>query len=207
MEQRARITGAMTRRVVNVALASGIGDAIVVVSRDRNLLPALQLDMPGITLAYQPATSMGLNAAIDLGRHFGVEHEVDRLVTISADLPLLNVADLLALADSTTDVVVAPDRSGMGTNALVLTGDRALARFRVHFGHGSRDLHVAEALKRHLSVSERAIDGIAFDLDTPEDWAGLPETSRGTLLDFHIQPDHGALARPAVFAQSHVEHA
>ena len=85
------------------------------------------------------------------------------------DLPLVTTADLeeigrLGLADGS--VVLAPDRHGIGTNALYLRPPDLLP-FR--FGADSFRLHAQAAEARGLQTRVYRGLGTAYDLDLPED--------------------------------------
>lgn len=93
---------------------------------------------------------------------------VTRAVVIMADLPLLAGADVDALLDAVDGDVgaIAPDRHGLGTNAVVLTlspGDRTC------FGHP--DSFLRHQARRPAAVVRRP--GLGLDLDVPEDLAAL----------------------------------
>jgi 2-phospho-L-lactate guanylyltransferase len=69
-------------------------------------------------------------------------------------------------------VVLAPDRHGTGTNALMLrlgNGPDDGRDFAFHFGPGSYALHVDEAHRLGLDVATSLTAGTALDLDTPDD--------------------------------------
>jgi 2-phospho-L-lactate guanylyltransferase len=87
--------------------------------------------------------------------------------------------DVRALLEPAAPVVVAPDRVGTGTNALVLAG--TVSGFRFRFGPGSRVAHEREA--RRLGVVPAVVlrPGTATDLDTAADWAELPDAVRAGL--------------------------
>ena len=189
-DERSAIIAAMARRVVSTVLDSGIVDSVMIVTREPDLAGSLGINDPRLSLGLQLADAMGLNAAIDIGRAVAVERAVTRLVVLSADLPTLMTSDLQVLDTEWTDVVLAPDRAGTGTNALMLRGDRAIRSFGARFGIGSCALHVAEAERHGLTWSDIAIPGIAYDLDSPEDWQGLPGHLRQALL----QEGHARIA-------------
>lgn len=101
----------------------------------------------------------------------------DRVIVVHSDLPL--VRDLTWLAE-TDGVIIVPDRSGQGTNAISVP---ASAGFRFAFGPGSCERHQAES--RRLGFEPEVVvdlDGISADVDEPEDISRL-----GGLLDrmFH----------------------
>lgn len=108
----------------------------------------------------------------DLGR--GLNGELDAAMSkstrpvliIHADLPLVDASDIRALLAVAREngVAIAPDRHGMGTNAVAINDARD---FPFHFGPGSCALHLQ--MVGRASRVER--DGLACDCDTPADLA------------------------------------
>jgi 2-phospho-L-lactate guanylyltransferase len=91
----------------------------------------------------------------------------DGMLAISTDLPNLTPEDLLAmLAESESPVVIAPDRAGKGTNAL-LTIPAACIPFR--FGPDSFAAHLAAAKAANITARIVNRPGLAFDLDRQAD--------------------------------------
>lgn len=88
------------------------------------------------------------------------------VVIVSADLPLLGVADIEAMVEGAHryGAAIAPDRHGTGTNALALASP---AGFRFRFGADSFSLHRG-ALPAAAIVRRR---GLMLDVDTPDDLA------------------------------------
>lgn len=183
-EERAALIAAMANQVIAAVTDSGIARSIVVVSREDDLLQQLRLWGTRVELLHQPAQSIGLNAAIDLGRRDAVNRNADRLLVLSADLPLLTAASVVRLArvGESAGVTLVTDRAGLGTNALMLQGDVAIPRFPFHFGQESRRFHKEAAVHLNVSHLEQAIPEIALDLDTPHDWDMLNEEIRQHLL-------------------------
>ena len=179
-DERARIVAAMANRVVWVVLRFAPAGRVIVVTRDRDT-SWLPTD-PRVDIATQPDTSWGLNAALDVGRAAALTSSPERLLMLPADLPLLTADDLSAFMASTSELALATDRAGTGTNALLLTGHTAIETFPFHFGEGSRRLHEEGALALGLSTSTVSLPGLQDDLDTPDDWATLPDRVRGQLL-------------------------
>jgi 2-phospho-L-lactate guanylyltransferase len=95
---------------------------------------------------------------------------------IHADLPFLNLDDVEALiaGATSTGVAIAPDRHGLGTNAIALMRG---VNFDSQFG--------VESYARHRLQVYRCEDvrreGTGFDLDTPADLNIICE--RGVLAD------------------------
>jgi 2-phospho-L-lactate guanylyltransferase len=74
-------------------------------------------------------------------------------------------------------MVIAPDRSGTGTNALLVS---AQGPFEFRFGERSFERHLLLAEERGWRVSRCPRPELEFDLDTPNDfaaWAGRMSTA------------------------------
>jgi 2-phospho-L-lactate guanylyltransferase len=94
-------------------------------------------------------------------------------LVLFADLPLIGPADVQLLVNGETQVAIASDRRGTGTNALLLRGAETAA-FTFQFGESSHRKHLEEARRLRLPVDDLAIENLGFDLDTVEDWFDLP---------------------------------
>jgi len=89
------------------------------------------------------------------------------MLAISTDLPNLTPEDVLSmLAEPESPMVIAPDRAGKGTNAL-LTMPAACVPFR--FGPDSFASHLSAATARAITARIVRRPGLAFDLDTEAD--------------------------------------
>jgi 2-phospho-L-lactate/phosphoenolpyruvate guanylyltransferase len=88
----------------------------------------------------------------------------DRIAIVHGDLPLAR--DLTWLAD-TDGIIIVPDRTGRGTNAISVPADLG---FRFSYGSGSFKRHCDEA--RRLGVEPKVVvdpDGLSMDVDEPSD--------------------------------------
>ena len=99
------------------------------------------------------------------------------LLVLHADLPLLGEDDLHVLLKSTAPVTIAPDRRGVGTNALLL---RNGVRY-FFFGEDSAARHRQGARLAGVPFDEVHREGLSFDLDEEADWRDLPIAVRNTL--------------------------
>jgi 2-phospho-L-lactate guanylyltransferase len=171
-EARAALTRRMFRGVVAAALASGSVKVVAVVSPDPAALDlAATLDPAVIPVPQSPETP-GLNAAIAEGVGFAARHGAAAALILFGDLPLLTGDDVRNLVRRDSPVVLAPDRHGTGTNALMLrlgTGPDDGRDFAFHFGPDSYAKHVDEAHRLGLDVATSLSAGTALDLDTPDD--------------------------------------
>lgn len=90
------------------------------------------------------------------------------MLVLPADLPFVSPADIRALMDAATEssVVIAPDTSGTGTNALLLSPPNVL---RPRFGAQSCDAHVESARAARIDTHVLNRPGLARDIDESAD--------------------------------------
>jgi 2-phospho-L-lactate/phosphoenolpyruvate guanylyltransferase len=193
--ERAGLAEDMLRGVLRAITDSGVVAASAVVSPDPR---ALAIGVAAGAAALRQGSG-DLNAALELARGWAVAGGADMLLVLLGDLPLLRASDINAMAEIAADsvhgdpvVVMAPDRHGRGTNALLLRPPRALP---FYFGADSyaRHTRAAEAAGAELMIYRSP--GTSFDLDTPADLAdlrGAPGPAPGG-----AQPLRGRAARPA----------
>lgn len=102
--------------------------------------------------------------------HIAGDHPV---LILMADLPAVTSAEIAELAGAAVehDVVIAPDRREMGTNALGLSSPRAMATC---FGHEDSFLrHLQRARDHGLRAHIQRDPGLALDIDVPGDHRAL----------------------------------
>lgn len=186
-ETRAALTRRMLRRVVRAAAEVAGVRAVAVVSPDPQALVFATEVHHRVVDIQQDARAAGLNAAAAAGRAWAIEEGAAACLVLFADLPLLTATDVRCLLDEPSEVTIATDRHGAGTNALLLRLEGGVAgpasRFRFGFGEGSAARHAAEASRLGLTCATVHRRGIGFDLDTAEDWRlllGKEESSLAT---------------------------
>lgn len=160
-EGRNELVAELLERAVDAA-AKAVGvEAVRLLGPSRRGLPDEVgfLDDPG----------EGLNPALASARDAALAAGVDRLVLLSADLPLIGPDDVAALLDL-PGIGAAPDLAGQGTNALSLPLPQA-ADFRFHYGEGSFAAHAKEADRLGLHFTAIVREGLGFDIDQPADLA------------------------------------
>jgi 2-phospho-L-lactate/phosphoenolpyruvate guanylyltransferase len=93
-----------------------------------------------------------------------------RIVFLPADLPDLTPEALDAFVSRgvAADLVLAPDKDGPGTNAVIAHARSDLEFF---FGPGSLAKYVQWGLAHGWRVAVHGAPELAFDLDSPEDYA------------------------------------
>ncbi|HUS16356.1 MAG TPA: 2-phospho-L-lactate guanylyltransferase [Chloroflexia bacterium] len=177
VSERAELAADMLAGVLHALAGSGIVAATAVVSPDPTALAIAE--RTGATGLRQ--TDGGLNTALDQARTWAIAGGADTLLVLLGDLPLLRPADIQAMAEMAADpirgepvVVLAPDRHGHGTNALLLRPPGTLA---FGFGEDSYDRHFWAAAAGGAEIMVYRSTGTAFDLDTAEDLAALAALS------------------------------
>ena len=111
----------------------------------------------------------GLNAALAQASLWLKTMDVKNLLIIPTDLPRLTNKDLTSLVPlQPNQALIARDRAKQGTNALYWPTQ---AKIDYQFGEKSCLLHEIEANKAGLSVQFSDNPRLAFDLDTPTDYA------------------------------------
>jgi 2-phospho-L-lactate guanylyltransferase len=160
-----RVTGAL-------AATDEIAETLVVSADPEVLAWAGQLARP-VTPVEQATAAPGLDAAIDVGRSIATQRGADAMLSLFADLPFVAGKDIEVLVESQEELILGTDRRRTGTNALLLRFAGHASEFRFAFGPESLERHLAEARRIGLETRVREIPGIAFDLDTPDDWADV----------------------------------
>lgn len=144
-------------------------DRTTVVSRDADVLDDARRRGIGVV---EESGSGDLNHALAEAIDAvdpAAEHDI---LILPADLPSVTADDLSALCRP--PVAIAPDRRGAGTNGLFMAAPH---RITLGFGPDSLGRHAADA--RRLGLEPLIVDrpGLAFDVDTAEDYELL--TGRG----------------------------
>jgi 2-phospho-L-lactate/phosphoenolpyruvate guanylyltransferase len=165
--ERVALSVGLLRGVLGALAASGAVGQRLVVSPDPLVLEVAR--EAGAGALHQ--TTDGLNQALSDAR--ATLPATATLLVLPADLPLIGpdaIAALLAAGAGEAAVVVAPDRQGTGTNALVLRPAEAVA---FQFGPDSCRRHLDAARMAGLTVAVHRAPSLALDLDTPADYAEL----------------------------------
>jgi 2-phospho-L-lactate guanylyltransferase len=164
---RAALNRQLFDHVFAQALAAFRPERVAVVTADAGLRARV-----GVRGAHGivEASAGDLNAALGQTCGFALERGAQAIMVLPSDLPFVNTADIEALQAAMGPApccVIAPDAAGQATNALVLAPpDPGFFRF----GPGSFAAHVQLARARGVAVEVVRRPGLAFDLDTPEDY-------------------------------------
>lgn len=161
---------AARRDLVADMLHRTVAAASEVVGMERlRLLGPSRHGLPG-TIGLLDDPGGGLNPAVTSARDAALAAGVERLLFLSADLPLVEAADVAALL-KVSGIAAAPDLPGQGTNALSLPLPQA-ADFQFHYGEGSFAAHRREAQRIGLPFSAVIRQALGFDIDQPGDLTG-----------------------------------
>jgi 2-phospho-L-lactate/phosphoenolpyruvate guanylyltransferase len=145
----------------------------------------------------------GQSQAAVIGLRYAMASGFDRALLVPGDTPLLDAAEidelLVRSQDQDLSVVIAPDRHGTGTNALLLAPPDAM---EPSFGPGSLERHRANAEAAGSRYAVAKVPSLLLDVDTPEDLSdlaghlegrrGKAPMTRGSLM----QLDRSRLAPP-----------
>jgi len=167
--ERAALARGMLEHVL-VAVAGSAGVRAVTVVTDGDEVAAVARAHGAFALVER---GTGLSAVVDAGLADLAAPEGDPVLVLMADLPLLVPEDVDALvgALSGDSFVVAPDRHGLGTNALGL--GRGARRSASRFGRvDSFDAHLAAARSAGLDPVVVRTRGLGWDVDVPGDLLG-----------------------------------
>src|SRR5262245_25261442 len=119
----------------------------------------------------------GLNVAAALGASYARDRSASDVLVLPCDLPYLTTESLTAMtsaAQKSRHMVIAPDKAGTGTNALLLSTEEP---FEFRYGEHSFARHRLLARERGWTFAVCSRPELAFDLDTPQDLAAWRESS------------------------------
>ena len=135
-----------------------------------------QFAYPHLCLWQESALAVkGLNSALTAAL---TKAECESVLLIHGDLPFLQRVDITRVisAASRVDVVLCPDQTSIGTNALLMPRDTPLA---LSFGERSFARHREAAMTLCASWEAVQASGIATDIDSPEDLSLLSVEAAG----------------------------
>ena len=163
---RSNLVRTMLAHVVSAVEAARNVDRLCLVGASRHGLPE--------TLPLLNDPGQGLNAAVASALEAAAAGGATRVLFIHGDLPRITSQDVELLAAAAPgSVAIAPDRHGIGTNALSLPLPEAKG-FTFAFGTDSFARHRMEAERLGLTIETIHSHGLAQDIDEPAD---LPDAA------------------------------
>src|SRR6266540_7490480 len=141
-------------------------EEVLVISRDPQ---ALTIARHSGARTVQEDGQPGLNTALKRATVVAQVYATRGVLVLPADLPLISREDILVIIDRAGKppvVVIAPDRRGKGTNALLMS---PAGLIEYDFGEDSFARHCARAKKAEARLEIVELPTLGLDLDLPED--------------------------------------
>lgn len=141
-------------------------EEVLVISRDPQALAiARQLGARTVRENGQPELNTALQRATVIAQVYATRG----VLVLPADLPLVTREDVLTLIERAGEppaVVIAPDRHGTGTNALLIS---PAGLIEYDFGKDSFERHCQRAREAGARLEIVDLPTLGLDLDLPED--------------------------------------
>jgi 2-phospho-L-lactate guanylyltransferase len=141
-------------------------EEVLVISRDPQALTlARQCGARTVREDGQPELNTALKRATVIAQVYATRG----VLVLPADLPLVRREDVLTLIDHASDppvVVIAPDRHGTGTNALLISPSGLI---EYDFGENSFQRHCERVKQAGARLEIVDLPTLGLDLDIPED--------------------------------------
>ncbi|MCZ6724803.1 MAG: 2-phospho-L-lactate guanylyltransferase [Thaumarchaeota archaeon] len=164
--QREHLSKAMLSEVLSKIQSSKITKGMLVVSPDQEVIKiASNFGAHGI----KEEAEHGVNAAVEKGIEYALKNRADSIVVLPADLPRLNIEDLVSLVAAVEEdptVVMTPSNRLDGTNALLM---KPPAVMNLHYDQDSFRSHVLEAIEQNVRLKTVLRNGLMSDLDDQTD--------------------------------------
>ncbi len=165
-EERTTLNQELLERTLKTLAPLKELDQILVVSRDPHALTiARNHGAKTVREDGQPH----LNTALTRATVMAQVHASQGVLILPADLPLLTQEDVLTLIDRAAKppvAVIAPDRHGKGTNALLMV---PAGLIKYDFGENSFERHCERIRKAGAKLEVVELPSLGLDLDLPED--------------------------------------
>lgn len=166
-DERTDLNRALLQHTLQILSELREVDEVLVVSRDPQVLTiARNYGARTVREDGQPDLNTALKRATVVAQVYATRG----VLVLPADLPLISREDALALVERATDppvVVIAPDRHGTGTNALLIS---PAGLIEYDFGENSFQRHCDLVKKAGARLEVVNLPSLGLDLDSPEDY-------------------------------------
>lgn len=172
-EEWAKLNTGMLESILASVREVNLVEEILVVSKDTSLL-AIARDRKIKTL--QEDSGSDMNMALMRATTIAAMYKAHGMIVLAADLPLISSAEIekfIALSTMQPEMVIAPDRRNVGTNAIFL--NPLSTDFRYQFGGNSFDKHLSEAQRLGYILSISDLHSLRIDIDSPEDFEWMKQ--------------------------------
>lgn len=165
-DERAELNQSLLQHTLNTLSGLKELEQVLVVSRDPHALTiARQYGARTVREDGQPQLNTALTRATVIAKVYATRG----VLILPADLPLISHQDVLTLIERAGEspvVVIAPDRHGKGTNALLIS---PAGLIEYDFGEDSFQRHCERAKKAGARLEILDLPSLGLDLDLPED--------------------------------------
>lgn len=165
-DERAELNQSLLKHTLQTLTDVKDLEQVLVVSRDPQVLTiARQYGARTVREDGQPL----LNTALTRATVVAKVHATRGVLILPADLPLISQEDVLTLIEKAGEapvVVIAPDRHGKGTNALLISPSGLI---EYDFGENSFQRHCERARQAGARLEIVDLPSLGLDLDLPED--------------------------------------
>jgi 2-phospho-L-lactate guanylyltransferase len=166
-DQRTELNRALLKHTLETLSELKEVDGVLVISRDPHALTVARSHGARTVQEHgQPQLNMALQRATVIAKVYATRG----VLVLPADLPLISKDDILELikrAQEPPVVVIAPDRHGRGTNALLISPPGLI---EYDFGENSFQRHCERAKNAGARLEIVELPSLALDLDIPEDF-------------------------------------
>jgi 2-phospho-L-lactate/phosphoenolpyruvate guanylyltransferase len=179
-ERRVLLNSTLLSRTIRVLKNVPEIHNIIVISRDSS---ALSIAHNFGIKTIQEDANIELNKALRRTVAVAKAYQVDSILVIPSDLPLLepgDVSGMLSLRKAHPEIIIAPDRRGEGTNGLLLSPPDII---NFKFGKDSFKQHMCEAKEKNIAFSIYENINFGLDIDLPQDLEALSSFHNTTLLE------------------------
>jgi 2-phospho-L-lactate/phosphoenolpyruvate guanylyltransferase len=178
-DERTRLAWVMLENTLAAAAGARNVDRVAVVTL---YPPAIELaEKYGMELIVE-TEQISESASVDFGSKEAKKRGATAVLRLPTDLPLVTAGDIETIFDHDVEapsVVIVPSRDGTGTNAILR---RPPDLFPSHFGPGSLAKHLAETAAAGANCRVIELQGIALDIDDPNDVSELIRRGQGTAV-------------------------
>ena len=166
-DQRTELNRALLQHTLETLSELKEVDGVLVISRDPH---ALTVARSHGARTVQENGQPQLNTALKRATVVAQVYATRGVLVLPADLPLISKEDILELIQRAGEppvVVIAPDRHGRGTNALLISPPGLI---EYDFGENSFQRHCARAKNAGARLEVVELPSLGLDLDIPEDF-------------------------------------
>ena len=166
-DERTELNKALLHHTLETLSGLKAVDKVLVVSRDPH---ALTIAREHGARTVQEDGQPHLNTALKRATIVAQVYATRGVLILPADLPLVTQEDIQTLIDRAVKppvVVIAPDRHGRGTNALLIS---PAGLIEYDFGENSFQRHCERAKRAGARLEIVELPSLGLDLDVPEDY-------------------------------------